>query len=241
MPRAASLPDRALELRDVSKYFGESAALKRLRFRVEPGEAILVYGPNGAGKTTLFRTLATLARPTEGHIFFGDQDVHRDPSAVKAAIGFVSHATFLYGDLTGRENLRLAGRLFNLRNLEKRIDAVLEMFAVTERASDPVRELSRGLQQRMTLARAFLHDPDFLLLDEPFTGLDAVSTEFLHALIGRLPEQGKAVVFSTHDFAQGASIARRLVAMEKGFVRFDGPLVAAPLDQLRISAKGAQA
>jgi heme exporter protein A len=241
MPRAASLPDRALELRDVSKYFGESAALRKLRFRVAPGDSVLVYGPNGAGKTTLLRTLATLAKPTEGQIFFGEQNLHGDPSVAKAVIGFVSHATFLYGDLTGRENLRLAGRLFGLRDLEKRIGAVLEMFAVSDRAAEPVRELSRGLQQRMTLARAFLHDPDFLLLDEPFTGLDAVSAENLRALLARLPEQGKAVVFSTHDFAQGASIARRLVAMEKGFVRFDGPLVAAPLEQLRISARGAQA
>jgi heme exporter protein A len=241
MPRAESHPDRALELRDVSKYFGESAALKKLRFRVEPGESVLVYGPNGAGKTTLLRTLATLARPTEGHVFFAQQDLHADPSAAKAAIGFVSHATFLYGDLTGRENLRFAGRLFGLPDLEKRIDSVLELFSVSDRAAEPVRELSRGLQQRMTLARAFLHDPDFLLLDEPFTGLDAVSAENLRALLARVPEQGKAVIFSTHDFAQGASIARRLVAMEKGFVRFDGPLVAAPLEQLRISSKGAQA
>ncbi|HET7840096.1 MAG TPA: ABC transporter ATP-binding protein [Terriglobia bacterium] len=241
MPRAASRPDRALELRDVSKYFGESAALKKLRFRVEPGESVLVYGPNGAGKTTLLRTLATLSRPTEGNLFFSERDVGEDPSAAKAAIGFVSHATFLYGDLTGRENLRFTGRLFGLSDLEKKIDAVLELFVIGERADEPVRDLSRGLQQRMTLARAFLHEPDFLLLDEPFTGLDAVSAESLRALLARLPELGKALVFSTHDFAQGASIARRLVAMEKGFVRFDGPLVAAPLNQLRIAPKGAQA
>jgi heme exporter protein A len=241
MPRAASHPDRALELRDVSKYFGESAALKKLRFRVEPGDAVLIYGPNGAGKTTLLRTLATLAKPTEGQVVFAERDIRQDPTAAKAAIGFVSHSTFLYGDLTGRENLRFAGRLFGLRDLEKRIDAALDLFAVRERAAEPVRELSRGLQQRMTLARAFLHDPVFLLLDEPFTGLDAVSAESLRTLLARLPEQGKAVIFSTHDFAQGASIARRLVAMEKGFVRFDGPLVAAPLDQLHVSSKGAQA
>jgi heme exporter protein A len=241
MPRAESRPDRALELRDVSKYFGESAALKKLRFRVEPGDAVLIYGPNGAGKTTLLRTLATLAKPTEGQVFFAERDVREDPTAAKSSIGFITHNTFLYGDLTGRENLRFTGRLFGLAELEKRIDTALEFFAVSDRAAEPVRELSRGLQQRMTLARAFLHDPDFLLLDEPFTGLDAVSTENLRALLARLPEQGKALVFSTHDFAQGASLARRLVAMEKGFVRFDGPLSAAPLDQLRIRSKGAQA
>lgn len=241
MPRAASHADRALELRDVSKFFGEFAALKKLRFRVEPGESVLVYGPNGAGKTTLLRTLATLARPTEGRVFFADRDLHEDPTTAKAAIGFVSHSTFLYGDLTGRENLRFAGRLFGLSDLERRIDTALEIFSISDRAAEPVRALSRGLQQRMTLARAFLHDPDFLLLDEPFTGLDAVSAEGLRTMLARLPENGKAVIFSTHDFAQGASIARRLVAMEKGFVRFDGPLVAAPLDQLRIRSSGAQA
>lgn len=241
MPPAASCADRALELRDVSKYFGDFAALKKLRFRVAPGESVFVYGPNGAGKTTLLRTLATLAKPSQGQVFFGEQDLHLDPTEAKSAIGFVSHATFLYGDLTGRENLRFTGKLFGLRDLERRIDAALDLFAVRDRAEAPVRELSRGLQQRVSLARAFLHNPDFLLLDEPFTGLDAVSAENLRALLAQLPGQGKAVVFSTHDFAQGASIAGRLVAMEQGCVRYDGPLAAAPLGQLRITAKGGPA
>ena len=241
MPLAASRTDRALELRDVSKYFGEFAALRKLRFRVAPREAVFVYGPNGAGKTTLLRILASLALPTEGQVLFGERDLRQDPTEGKSAIGFVSHTTFLYGDLTGRENLRFAGRLFGLRELEQRIDAALEMFGVRDRADQPVRDLSRGLQQRMTLSRAFLHEPDFLLLDEPFTGLDAVSAENLRALLARLPEQGKAIIFSTHDFEQGASIARRLVVMEKGFVRWDGPLAAAPLEQLRITPRGRQA
>jgi heme exporter protein A len=237
MPPAVSRAEPALELRDVSKYFGEFAALQKLRFRVSPGDAVLIYGPNGAGKTTMLRLLALIARPTEGQVFFGDHDLCQDPTPGKAAIGFVSHATFLYGDLTGHENLRFVGKLFGLSELEKRMDAALELFEVRDRAEEPVRELSRGLQQRVSLARAFLHDPDFLLLDEPFTGLDAVSVEKLRVLLARVPEQGKAVVLSTHDFAQGASIARRLVAMEKGFVRYDGPLASAPLDQLRIKTR----
>ena len=241
MPPAASRANRALELRDVSKHFGDFAALNKVRLRIVPGDSVLVYGPNGAGKTTLLRTLASLAKPSEGQVLFSDQDFSRDPAAGKAAIGFVSHATFLYGDLTARENLQFAGRLFGLRELEKKIDAALELFAVKERALEPVRELSRGLQQRVSLARAFLHDPDFLLLDEPFTGLDAAAAEKLGALLARLPDQGKALVFSTHDFAQGASIARRLVALEKGFVRFDGPLSSAPLDSLGIPRTSAQA
>ena len=127
----------------------------------------------------------------------------------KAKIGFVSHATFLYGELTARENLKFTGALFGLRDLERRIDAALDLFALRDRADEPVRGLSRGLQQRVSLARALLHQPEFLLLDEPFTGLDAEATRNLQAILGRLPEEGKAVVFSTHDFEQGAAVARR--------------------------------
>ncbi len=236
----APLPDKpALEARDVCKYFGDSAALKSVSVRVRPGEAVLVYGPNGAGKTTLLRTLASLSRPTEGQVLYAGRAFSEDPAAPKSALGFVSHSTFLYGDLTGRENLRFTGRLFGLRDLAKRIDAALELFAVRQRADEPVSGLSRGLQQRVALARAFLHDPTFLLLDEPFTGLDAGSTASLCALLARLPAAGKGLIFSTHDFAQGAALARRLVAMGRGAVRYDGPLEIAPLASLGIVPRSA--
>src|SRR5208337_1646538 len=197
----------ALELRNVSKYFGDLAAVADVQLRVEAGDAILLYGPNGAGKTTLLRLLATLARPSEGEVLFDGKHVHRNPAA-KAAIGFVSHTTFLYGDLTVRENLRFFGTLFALPRLEKKIDARLEFFNLGDRARTPVRELSRGLQQRVALARAFLHDPQFLLLDEPFTGLDAATVSNLESLMRELPGQGKAVIFSTHDFERGSSRIR---------------------------------
>jgi len=238
MPSDASRAEHALELQNVSKFFGDLAALKQAHLRFEQGDSVLVYGPNGAGKTTLLRILATLARPSEGRVLFGSKDLHRDPTAAKSRIGFVSHATFLYGELSARENLKFTGTLFGLSNLEKRIDAALELFALGARADEPVRRLSRGLQQRASLARAFLHGPDFLLLDEPFTGLDAAATENLRSILKRLPGEGKAVVFSTHDFEQGASIARRLVALEGGRVRYDGPFSHAPLEALRI-ARGA--
>ena len=238
MPPETSRAEVTLELRGVSKYFGDLAALKNVSLRVERGDSIFVYGPNGAGKTTLLRTLATLARPSEGRVYFSGLDVHENSTAGRGAIGFVSHATFLYGELTARENLKFTGRLFGLREIEKRIQTVLEMFALVDRAEEPVRGLSRGLQQRVSLARAFLHDPAFLLLDEPFTGLDAASRENLESLLRRLPEQGKALVFSTHDFDQGVSLSRRLVAMEAGRVRYDGPLNLAPLDALHIAPTG---
>ncbi len=172
---------RALELRDVSKQFGHLQALSEVCLHVEPGDSVLLYGPNGAGKTTLLRVLATLARPSEGQVLYADGDVHQNPAAAKAAIGFVSHTTFLYGELSACENLEFAGTLFGLADLPRRIAAALDLFHLRERARTPVRELSRGYQQRVSLARAVLHDPQFLLLDEPFTGLDAASTESLRA------------------------------------------------------------
>jgi heme exporter protein A len=240
MPADAPHAESSLEVRNVSKYFGELAALRAVSLRIQPGEAVFIYGPNGAGKTTLLRILATLSRPTEGQALFNGEDLHRNAAAAKARIGFVSHATFLYGELTTRENLNLAGTLFGLPDVESRIEAVLELFSLQSRADEPMRRLSRGLQQRATLARALLHDPEFILLDEPFTGLDAASAEKLEAILRRLPEEGKAVVFSTHGFAQGASLAHRLVALEAGRVKFDGPLGLAPLEALGIGSEKAE-
>lgn len=234
MPPETSRAKCTLELRNVSKYFGDLVALRSVSLRIEPGESVFIYGPNGAGKTTLLRILSTLARPAEGQATFNGENIHSNTAAARARIGFVSHATFLYGDLTARENLKLAGTLFGLTAVKERIAAVLDMFSVEHRADEPVRKLSRGLQQRATLARALLHDPDFILLDEPFTGLDAASVEKLEKLLRRLPGEGKAVVFSTHSFDQGAALARRLVVLEAGRVKFDGPLEMAPLESLGI-------
>jgi heme ABC exporter ATP-binding subunit CcmA len=227
----------ALELRDVSKFFGDLPALKGIHLRIQPGDSVLLYGPNGAGKTTLLRVLATLARPSEGQVLFGGEEVRLNPAPAKAAIGFASHATFLYGELTARENLKFTGRLFGLRPLDRKVEAALDLFRLRERGNVKVRELSRGLQQRVALARAFLHDPQFLLLDEPFTGLDAETARSLQLLLEELPETGKAVVFSSHDFEQGRAMARRLVALEGGQMRYDGPLSLAPLDALRIAGE----
>ncbi|HXJ97022.1 MAG TPA: heme ABC exporter ATP-binding protein CcmA [Terriglobia bacterium] len=226
MPPANSRAEDALEARRVSKFFGDLPALRDVSLRLEPGDAVLLYGANGAGKTTLLRTLAGLARPNEGEVLFGGRSLSSDSRPAKTSIGFVSHAAFLYGELTGRENLRFFGRLYSLGDLERRIDRVLDLFAVRERGDEPARNLSRGLQQRMSLARALLHDPAFLLLDEPFTGLDADSARKLEQLLQRLPEEGKALVFSTHNYSQGASIARRLVSLERGRVKYDGPVEA---------------
>lgn len=234
MPPGNHVNKPTLEVRNVTKFFGDLAALKEVTLGIRCGESALLYGPNGAGKTTLLRMLASLARPSSGEILFAGKNIEHDGAVAKAAIGFVSHATFLYGELTVRENLRFFGRLFRLSELEKRIDAALELFDMRPRENAFVRDLSRGLQQRASLARAFLHDPDIVILDEPFTGLDHESVKKLEDLLLRLPEQGKALVFSTHDFEQGAALAKRLIALKAGRVRYNGPLNEAPFKTLGI-------
>jgi heme exporter protein A len=234
MPPGDHITKPVLEVRNVTKFFGDLAALKEVTLGIRCGESALLYGPNGAGKTTLLRMLASLARPSSGEILFSGKNIEQDGPGAKAAIGFVSHATFLYGELTVRENLKFFGRLFGLSDLERRIDTVLEMFDMRSREDVFTRDLSRGLQQRASLARAFLHDPDFVILDEPFTGLDHQSAKKLEALLLRLPEQGKALLFSTHDFEQGAAIARRLIALKAGRIRYNGPLDIAPFKSLGI-------
>lgn len=239
MPPGDQVAKPVLEVRNVTKFFGDLAALKEVTLGIRCGESALLYGPNGAGKTTLLRMLASLARPSSGEVLFGGKNIEHDGAGAKAAIGFVSHATFLYGELTVRENLKFFGRLFGLSNLEKRIDAALEMFDLRSREGVFARDLSRGLQQRASLARAFLHDPDFIILDEPFTGLDHQSGKKLEDLLLRLPKQGKALLFSTHDFEQGSALATRLVALKAGRVRYNGPLDIAPFKRLGIArAKG---
>lgn len=217
-----------LEARGVFKYFGDFPALIGVTLSIARGEPVLLYGSNGAGKTTLLRVLASLSEPSEGEVLLAGKRVGQQPAAYKSRIGFVSHATFLYGDLTVRENLSLAAKLFDVPTPEKRIETVLDLFSIRDRGGQLTRDLSRGLQQRTTLARALLHDPDFLLLDEPFTGLDAESSAHLERLLRRLADEGKAVIFSTHRFAQSAGIARRCVLLERGRVRFDGAIEEAP-------------
>jgi heme ABC exporter ATP-binding subunit CcmA len=234
MPPAEHVTKPVLEVRNVTKFFGDLAALKEVSLGIRCGESALLYGPNGAGKTTLLRMLASLARPSSGEVLFDGKNIESDGASAKAAIGFVSHATFLYGELTVRENLKFFGRLFALSDLEKRIDAALEMFDMRPREDVFTRDLSRGLQQRASLARAFLHDPDFVILDEPFTGLDHQSVKNLENLLLRLPKEGKALLFSTHDFEQGAALARRLIALKAGRVRYNGPLDIAPFKSLGI-------
>lgn len=189
---------------------------------VAAGEVFTIFGPNGAGKTTLLRVLATLTRPDAGRIVINGFDFVKEAALARSTVGVVMHSSLLYGDLTGRENLRFYGRMFDLPEIENRIDEVAERMNVAHRLNDKVRDLSHGLQKRVSFARALLHRPKLLLLDEPETGLDQNTLAIFESLLADYREVGGSVVMTTHSLERGLALADRVAILGGGkFVFID--------------------
>jgi heme exporter protein A len=205
-----------LEAVELERQFGPLNAVDGVSFSLGAGELLTVFGPNGAGKTTLLRVLAGSLRPSRGEVILrgsklrvGDPDWHR-------RIGVLSHQGFLYGHLTAEENLRFFGKLFGLRDLSERIPQRLEQVGLAERATSPARTLSRGMRQRLALARTLLHDPDIVLLDEPYTGLDAHAAAVLRQVLESLKDGRRTVILVTHNISQGLELADAVAVMTRG-------------------------
>jgi heme exporter protein A len=211
-------PPPAIELRELSRYFGERAALRQVSVRVPAGATLAVLGRNGAGKSTLLRILATLLRPHGGQAGIFGESLPRRAWAVRARIGLLAHEPLLYRELTGRENLEYHRRLHDLP--AERVEEVLEAVAMARRADDPVRLLSRGMVQRLAIARAVLHDPELLLLDEPRANLDPAASELVEPLIGR--PGGRTRVLTSHDPRAALAEADLVLALKDGQVVFTG-------------------
>ena len=218
MPPEAPL----LEARGVTRAFGAQRVLRGVDLRLAAGDAVAVAGPNGAGKTTLLRILAGLMRPTAGEVHLADGRTPRDPAA-RRRVGLLSHQSFLYDDLTPRENLRFTGRLYGLADAAERTARALEAAGLSARADDPVRQLSRGMVQRVAIARALLHDPEILLLDEPFTGLDVPSAARLRALLAAQRAAGRGLVIVTHHLAEAWGFATHVAVLARGQWARTGP------------------
>ncbi|HEY6224461.1 MAG TPA: ABC transporter ATP-binding protein [Gemmatimonadales bacterium] len=202
--------------RELSHAFGAIRALDGITFTLDRGQTLVIFGPNGAGKTTLLRVLAGLVRPTHGAT---------GVAGGRRAIGWIGHQSQLYGHLTVRENLRFWGTLYDVpsRDLEQRLGELVVRLGLEARAGQQVRTLSRGETQRAAIARALIHDPAVLLLDEPFTGLDGLAAEELGRLLGELAARGRATVLVTHDVKEGTGLASDVAFMRAGrFVAF-GP------------------
>lgn len=216
-----SSTDHLLEADHLEKWFGGYPAVRGISFTLDPGEFVVLFGPNGAGKTTLLRMLAGSLRPTHGAIRFAGADGGSDDW--RARIGVLSHQTYLYGQLTARENLRFYGRLYGLEDAAARIVELLEDVELIDRADDLVRTYSRGMQQRLALARTLLHDPELVLLDEPYTGLDPHAARMLRGVLGRLRDGRRTVFMVTHNLAEGLEMADRVIVQAGGVWVSDEP------------------
>lgn len=208
--------DAAVVVESAEKWFGLNPALANVSLRVQQGEFVVLLGRNGAGKSTLLRVMARLAKPNRGGVRICGLDVARDPERGRERIGLVAHQTLLYPGLTARENLRLHARLHGLERSGERVAAALTEAGLDLSADRPVRGFSRGMQQRLAIARATLHGPELLLLDEPFTGLDLEAAELLSERLRQWAAAGRTIVMATHNLEQGLEGVSRWVLLDRG-------------------------
>ena len=209
-------PSFAIKVQGLVKGFGEYPVLDGLDLELDWGRRLTIFGANGSGKTTLLRLLSTQYRPDGGKIWVGGVDRSQNPTAVRWMIGVVAHNPMIYEDLTCEENLQFFGRMFGLKGLPARIDGVLEQVGLRKRAHQRVRTLSHGMQKRLAIARAILHDPPILLLDEPESGLDADALESLRSVIISGTERPRTVVMATHNVEVGLAWADEVAVLGEG-------------------------
>ena len=210
-----------MEVSDLTRNFGPRRAVAGVSFALLPGECLALFGPNGAGKTTLLRVLAGLLKPTSGNARVSGIELPGG-AAARTRVGLISHHTMLYEALSPRENVAFAAGLYGIRDARDRVEDSLRRMAMLERADAPVRSLSRGMQQRVSIARAMVHSPQLVLADEPYSGLDESGARSLTALLEELRAAGTAIVIVTHNLVEGLSLATRAAVMKAGkFIRTD--------------------
>jgi heme exporter protein A len=216
-----SAPAPTVQAAALRKHFGRRAAVSGVDFELASGDCLAVFGPNGAGKSTLLRLIAGLLKPNAGTVRVNGVDVRRERGA-RAAVGLISHQSMLYAPLTAMENVEFTARLYGLPDPRASAAAALQSMRIFERADAPLRTLSRGLQQRVSIARAIVHGPTVLLLDEPYSGLDEAGAQALTGLLDGLRGHGATLIVVTHNVAEGLALATRAAIMIDGrFARFD--------------------
>lgn len=198
------------------KNYNLTPVLRGVNLHVGEGEFVTLVGPNGAGKSTLLRIVATLLKPTAGEVKVGGWPLPHYAHRIRRHIGLVSHHSLLYGDLSSAENLSFFARLYRLDNADERVANALKQVGLLARQRDPVRTFSRGMVQRLAIARATLHEPDVLLLDEPYTGLDQEAARLLDDLLGRQSENGRTILMITHDLLHGLTLGDRIAILNRG-------------------------
>ena len=205
----------AVQLDQVSKVFGDRYALKNVSLELPAGSFLSIFGPNGAGKTTLLRILATLARPSSGTVTVAGISLKDDADAAREQIGLISHNSMLYADLNAEQNLQLYARLYGIENAQERVDEMLDAVELSHRRLDTVRTFSRGMTQRLAIARALLHDPQVVLLDEPYSGLDPHAVEIFDSLLEAVREN-RTFVMVSHDLRKGFEACSHALVLARG-------------------------
>jgi len=221
-PQADAL-DWVIRAVGLSLHIDDRAILHDLTFDITAGSYVALLGANGAGKSTLLHVLATLTVPTAGELMLFGKRVGRGNPAIRANIGMIGHQPMLYRDLTALENLVFFGKLYNVKNPIDRAEELLNQVALSHRADDPACTFSRGMVQRLAIARALMHDPKLLLADEPFSGLDMASGRMLENMLAELHAQGKTIVLVNHDIEQSLAITQRAIVLRQGRIVVNAP------------------
>ena len=210
----------AIQTKGLSRSFGSSHALQGIDLKVGRGEHLTIFGPNGAGKTTLVKVLSTLSKPSAGKVWLEGRDIRDDPIQTRRKVSLVSHQAFLYDDLTVYENLKFYGKMYDVPALEQRIHQVISMVQLESRLHDRVRILSHGTQKRVSIARAVIHNPPIMFLDEPEAGLDPQGVSMLKDVLDTVNTPERTVVMTTHNLQQGIDLGNRVVILNKGRIVF---------------------
>ncbi len=223
----------AVEVQGLTKSFGSHLALRGIDLKVREGDFLTIFGPNGAGKTTLIKVLATTMKPSSGSVRVASFYLRDNPVQIRRNIGLVSHQSLLYDNLTAFENLKFYGKMYDVPNLEKRIHAVAAQFELSPRLHHQVRTLSRGLLQRLSIARAVIHNPPILLLDEPETGLDQQATAMLKELLDALSAEAGTIIMTTHRLEYGLELGDHVAILAEGKIVYEESKQALDVDSLR--------
>ena len=222
----------AIETKKLTKVFGDRKALDKVSIEVPEGAFLSIFGPNGAGKTTLVRTLATLSRATSGTALVAGFDAKEEPDKVREHIGLISHNPMLYPDLTAMENLMFTAQLYGVVNAEERVRELLRAVELDHRRFDVVRTFSRGMTQRLSIARALMNDPDVVFLDEPYAGLDPHAVEIFDGLIEQLRD-GRTFIMVSHDLQKGFDVCTHALVLARGRVVTYAPKEDIDFEQFR--------
>ena len=210
-----------INLAHVYKRFAKKQALIDINLSLSDGKSLALCGPNGAGKTTLLRILANLSKPSSGDVIINGKNLNRQGLKLRGMIGFVGPQTLLYDNLTAAENLRFYTKLYGISDPDRHINAILTLIGLNQQKDDLLRTFSSGMQQRLAIGRALLHDPSILLLDEPFNGLDTSASQQLMSLLCGLQEQGKTMLLASHNIERSSALCQRCIILDQGRIKAD--------------------